>query len=349
VPDIRRILDANANRAREAARVMEEAARFILSDAALAKAIKLWRHDLAAALIPLGAIELHRDTPGDVGTSVTAPAERSRSSVAAVVIAAGKRLSEAMRVLEEYGKVADSTGKFASSIKQLRYRGYALEQQLVAALSPSAPRQWRLCVLITESLCAHHDWLDVARASVEAGADCIQLREKSLDSGPLLDRAHRLVQEVGRRATVIINDRPDIALLAGAHGVHLGQTDLSIAAVRRLAGHQLLVGSSTHNLTEARAAMGDGADYCGVGAMFVTTTKQRKPSGIRYLQQFIKQYPGKPHLAIGGVSPVNIAQLVEAGARGVAVSSVVCGDAHPGRVVRKLLKHLPPPSMESSS
>jgi thiamine-phosphate pyrophosphorylase len=185
MPSVLRIIDANANRAREALRVMEEAARFVLDDAALSDAIKRLRHDLAAVLGRLDALDANRDTPGDVGTRIATPSESARTCVADVAAAAGKRLSEALRAIEEYGKTID-TG-VAADIEQLRYRGYDIEQRLSRAMATGRARQWKLCVLISEALCPGGDWLGVARAAVEGGADCIQLREKQIDGGELLD------------------------------------------------------------------------------------------------------------------------------------------------------------------
>ncbi|MHC4994065.1 MAG: thiamine phosphate synthase [Planctomycetota bacterium] len=335
-----RILDANANRAREALRVMEEAARFVLDDARLAADLKAARHDLAVALAALGPITPHRDTPGDVGTAVAGRGEYARASIESVATAAGKRLSEALRCLEEYGKLRPDGGAFARGIEQLRYRGYDLEQRLALALSRRRAPQWRVCVLVSESLCERHPWLDVAEACLDAGADCLQLREKDLDGDELADRAARLVDLAGqtKKVSVIVNDRVDVALAAGAHGVHLGQSDLSVEAARRVAGPDtgFWIGVSTHSLVEARRAVRAGTDYCGVGAMYPTATKRRKPSGLAYLQRFVRDFPGTPHLAIGGVTPDNAAELAAAGARGVAVSSVVCGAQNPATVVRKL-------------
>ena len=123
-----RIIDANANRAREALRVMEEAARFLLNDVALTEAIKQLRHDLASAINLLGMIEAWRDTPGDVGVGVTTATEGVRASASDVAIAAGKRLSEALRAIEEYAKTID--GGVASRVEALRYRGYEVEKSL---------------------------------------------------------------------------------------------------------------------------------------------------------------------------------------------------------------------------
>jgi thiamine-phosphate pyrophosphorylase len=351
MPSVLRILDANANRAREALRVMEDAARFLLDDADLTAALKDLRHDLAAALARIpGGVEISRDTPGDVGVAIKAPSELTRGSVAEVALAAGKRLSEALRVLEEFGKTlpaagAEGSGSFAAVIESLRYRGYEVERRLNQALAAGRPgRQWRLCVLVSAELCPQGDWLGVAGAALAGGADALQLREKALDAGELLARARQLVSLCRRHgASLIVNDRPDVALLAGADGVHLGQTDLPCRAARQLVGRQLLLGVSTSTLAQARQAAADGADYCGVGPMFPTTTKHKDVIvGPAYLRAFVANFPALPHLAIGGIHAGNLGALVAAGARGVAVSSAVCAAPDPQAAAAELLALLPP-------
>lgn len=344
-----RILDANLNRAREAARVLEDAARFAVADAGLTESLKGLRHELTAAAALLPPLGGARDTPGDVGTGLWGAGERHRTSMHAVATAAARRLGEALRCLEEFGKLVDD--RFAERMKALRYRSYDIEQRLLLRLAPTAVRQWRVCVLVTESLCRHHPWDAVVTASLDGGADAIQLREKGLSDRELLRRARRVVDLCRDRASAIINDRPDVALAAGAHGVHLGQDDLPIADVRRMVGHRLLVGVSTHSMDEAARAIAGGADVCGVGAMFPSSTKSRSPSGAEYLRQFLAAHPGVPHLAIGGIGPDNVDSLVQAGCRGVAVASSVCGAGDPRAVVDRLVATLsasPGPSRDRS-
>lgn len=351
MPTIPRILDANANRAREALRVMEEAARFHLDDRSLARELKQLRHDLAGPIQKLPDLTLHRDTPGDVGTSLTTSAELSRISLAQVVLAAGKRLSEALRCLEEYSKLLPGkAAHLSASFKSLRYRGYTLEQTLNLQLAVhDQPANWRLCVLLTDALCPDGDALRIAQAAIDAAvklkspqALCLQLREKSMDAGPLLDRARKLVK-LGKShgVSIIINDRPDIALLAGADGVHLGQTDLPCPMARKLVGADLLIGVSTSMVNQAEKAIRNGVDYCGIGPMFSTTTKHKDIIvGPRYLQQFVRQFPQTPYLAIGGITLDRLPMLQKHGVRAVAVSSAVCQAADPGRVVTQFLTQL---------
>jgi len=339
-----RILDANANRAREALRVMEEAARFILDDATLAQPIKELRHELSQRLATIPGLIQHRDTPGDVGTQINTPSELNRTGVAHVVTAACKRLTEALRTLEEYTKTLPTATEplnLSQAFEAMRYQAYELEQRLDHALTGAKAKQWRLCVIISEALCPNGDWWQVAQAAINNGANCIQLREKSLDAAQFLQRAKQLVQLCKPKAvTVIINDRPDIALLSGADGVHLGQTDLPCVEARKLAGQQLLIGISTSSLNQAKDALADGADYCGVGPMFVTQTKHNdKIVGPEYATQHAA-WAKLPHLAIGGITLDNIDQLIQARARGVAVCRAVCQAQNPGQVVKEFLNRL---------
>ncbi|MCB9840758.1 MAG: thiamine phosphate synthase [Phycisphaeraceae bacterium] len=348
-----RIIDAAANRAREALRVMEDVARFGLDDAALAGELKAMRHGLRDAIgglsgVGIGEADLlsSRDTPGDVGTSIEGAGEGSRRGLVDVAAAAGARLSEALRTLEEVSKtLADGDDGAARSwerFEALRYAGYDVQRRLALAMSPPA-RQWRLCVLVTEALC-RQPWEVVVRDAIEAGADCLQLREKSLDSRELLARARRLV-EIARPlgASVIINDRPDIALLSGADGVHLGQTDLTVGDVRRLSARlarRLIVGVSCSTLEQARAAVADGADYIGLGPMFVSGTKPKAVlAGPGLVERVVADPVASrvPRLAISGITPANIGELAAVGCRGVAVSAAVCGAADVGAAVRGLL------------
>ncbi|MEM8834845.1 MAG: thiamine phosphate synthase [Planctomycetota bacterium] len=350
----RRAIDANANRAREAARVMEDCARFVLNDSDLSARLKSLRHNLDAALADLpgghAALVASRDTPNDVGTEISVGRESDRASVRDVAAAAGKRLSEALRAIEEFAKV-ESPG-VASRVERLRYAGYDIEKSLNLALMGGRARQYRLCVLITDSLCTHHDWLEVAHRAIEGGADCLQLREKDMEAAELLARARALVELARPRGVaVFVNDRPDIALLAGADGVHVGQRDLAVRDVRALAGDALLVGVSTTTIEQAERAHLEGADLIGAGPMFETSTKltpggrtDGSLAGPAFMRTVAEHgvLRDVPHLAIGGITPANVREVIDAGAKGVAVSSCVCGAEEPGVVGENLRMQLEP-------
>jgi thiamine-phosphate pyrophosphorylase len=334
-----RILDANANRAREALRVAEEAARFALERADLAEAFKRLRHDLREALGRLDPRQMlaARDTAGDIGTAISTKTERQRAGAMDVARAALKRLTEALRAIEEYGKVVDAG--VAAAVEKLRYRAYDLEKRFEEAARPAGKlAAGGLCVLVTESLC-RRPWREVLRAVLAGGAAAIQIREKRLADRVLLARAREAVaaaHEAG--ALAIVNDRPDLAVLAAADGVHLGQDDLAPEEGRRTVGPNRLVGVSTHSLAQALAAAVAGADYIGCGPMFQSTTKPQEAIPGPALCAEVTAQVGLPVMAIGGITPANAAQALAAGARWLAVSSIICGAEDPEAETRRLVE-----------
>ena len=335
-PVVLRLLDANANRAREGLRVLEDYARFILNDDLIVEKLKTLRHHLREAL---SSVLTHaiacRNTPGDVGTQIKTKQEFMREGIADVVTAAGKRLSEALRSLEEYAKTISP--RQAARLEKIRYAFYDIEQTVAMTLRPAGRfASVRLYVLITESFC-RIPWLAAAEAAILGGADCLQLREKDLDSGELLARARRFVALCRKHNIIsILNDRPDIALLAGADGIHLGQTDLSPLAARQILGPDRIIGVSTHCLSDARQALRDGADYIGVGPMFPTTTKQRDfIAGPKYAREVARRI-ALPGVAIGGITPDNAAEVARTGIQAIAVTQAVLCTNNPQLAARKL-------------
>jgi thiamine-phosphate pyrophosphorylase len=197
-----------------------------------------------------------------------------------------------------------------------------------------------LYVLITSSLCRKHP-LDVAKDVLDAGADCLQLREKEMASREYAELAAGMAQmcrDAGR--LFIVNDRPDIALSAGAGGVHLGQEDMSVAQARRVLSGEMVVGVSTHNSAQARQAVADGADYIGVGTVFATQTKPTTElAGTDYVRQVAAEID-LPHVAIGGITADNVAEVIEAGARCVAVCSAIISSEDASRATGEFVRIL---------
>ena len=335
-----RILDANANRAREALRVVEDYARFVLDDGDLSRALKDIRHGLVEATKGFTAEAiLHRDTPGDVGTGIKTEAEATREDLADVITAAGKRLGEALRAIEECLKTTSPAD--AARIEALRYRFYDVEHRVAFTLRRGGHfADVRLYVLITEKLCIR-PWLETAEQAILGGADCLQLREKELDEGELLHRARQLTELCRQHGVLsIINDRPDIALLSGADGVHVGQEDLPAAEVRRLVGNDKLVGVSTHQMEDAKRAVIDGADYIGVGPFFPSATKPRDfIAGPAYAREVAGSIP-LPAVAIAGITAQNVDEVLRTGIRAVAVSSAVVGAPDPRAAAAELKSRL---------
>lgn len=336
-----RIIDAAANRAREGLRVLEDHARFALNDAHLTQRFKQARHRLAegvSGLVGDEALRL-RDTPRDVGTELTARLEARRTSDADVLRANARRVQEALRSLEEYGKRIDPWQ--AERFERLRYECYTLEQALLTTLhARERLRDVRLCLLATDELCPR-GLGPVVQAALRAGCPMVQLREKHVPDGRLLERA-RLLREWTRAAGAlfIVNDRPDLAVLVDADGVHVGQEDLPAAEVRRIVGGRRLVGVSTHNVEQVRQAVLDGADYLGVGPVFPSTTKTFDSlAGLEFVRQAAAE-TALPWFAIGGVTLENLPQLQSAGARRIAVTSAICSADDPAAATRWLLERL---------
>jgi thiamine-phosphate pyrophosphorylase len=337
-----RILDANANRAREALRVMEDYARFILNSSSLSADLKIIRHDLAAALSPIlpDAI-LHRDTAGDVGTTNKTATEFIREDTDHVVTAAGKRFGEANRCLEEFAKTTDPL--IAAKLESIRYRFYIVEQTLALTLhTTNRFRAVRLYVLITQAHCAGRPWQLIAEQTIAGGADCLQLREKDLDAGELLVHAREFVALCRKHNVIsIINDRVDVALSSNADGVHVGQTDLPARDARRIVGHSKIIGVSTHCLDHARQAVLDGADYIGVGPVFRSATKVRDIlPGLDYARQVASEIT-IPAVAIAGINADNIAQVLSTGLRAVAVTAAVTEQPDVAGAARQLKNAIP--------
>ncbi|GBD29334.1 Thiamine-phosphate synthase [bacterium HR32] len=168
---------------------------------------------------------------------------------------------------------------------------------------------------------------DVAQAAVAGGATALQLRDKESAGRALVATARRLVALANPAGVpVVVNDRVDVALAAGADGVHVGEDDLPVADARRLLGPERIVGASAGTVEEARRAEQEGADYLGVGPVFPTATKADagEAIGLDGLRKIVAAVR-VPVVGIGGITVENAAQVVLAGAAGVAVVSAVAG------------------------
>ena len=340
--DTGRVLDANLNRAREALRVLEDYCRFVLDDQFLTGVAKGLRHDLAEASqwLPNSLLLAARETIRDVGTGLTAGAEYQRPTAAAVAEVNLKRLQESLRSLEEYGKViAPDLGR---EVEALRYRAYTLERAVVrGAASRARLATARLYLLLSGSAAsASLEW--VIEQAAAGGVDVIQLREKQLSDRELIDRA-RNVRRWIRKAGVlfIVNDRPDIARLAEADGVHLGQDDLSVKDARRVLGPDGLIGVSTHTIEQVRQAVLDGADYIGVGPTFPSKTKAfDQLAGLNFVRAATAETT-LPAFALGGIGPNNATNVVAAGASRIAVSAAILEADEPEQAAQLLRSMLP--------
>ena len=324
-----RVMDANLNRAGEALRTAEEYARLVLESPGLSAGLKDVRHGLAGAaaawagaLAPEDRPPAHRDIAGDVGTGIKADDEARRPDARSVAAAALRRAAESLRVLSEYGKIANAAA--AAEFESLRYRVYALEPPLLSRSRPGRRLAGaRLYVLVTGAL-SSADPITTAREAADGGADVIQMREKEMEDGEFIRLAAAMNEICLERGVLfLVNDRPHIASLVGASGIHGGQGDLPVHFSRRLLGAEKIIGVSTSSPELAEKALSDGADYIGVGPVYETGTKKhRRAVGLSYVSWAAKW--GKlPFFAIGSVNRDTVEGVLEAGARAVAICTAI--------------------------
>jgi len=334
-----RIIDANFNRAREAFRVVEEFCRFALNSAPLTERTKQLRHELSACLGQLDTARLiaARDTLADVGVGKTVDNQLQRSNLKDCFTAGCKRLTESLRTLAETTQTLNP--EVARTIEKLRFSAYTLEKDIVLFSDTTEKfKPVKLYIIISSNLPA--DVLSLTHRCLAGGADCIQLRAKAIDDDKLFALALEFVK-ICRDAGIlsIINDRVDIAVAAGADGVHLGQNDLPTEDARSLQLAPLIIGKSTHSLEQLHAACEQLPTYVSLGPVFTTGTKpSAEPVGLDYVKQGVEilSSTGIAHVAIGGITLDNIEDVLNAGARAIAVCSAVTESADPTTACKAL-------------
>ncbi len=332
-PGICRILDANLDRAREGLRIIEEWCRFGLGSVQMAGECKEMRQELATW--HSDDIRAARDTPGDPGTELTHPQEEQRISIKQVLQANLCRTQEALRVLEEYGKLYNSG--MGVAFKQMRYRVYTLESNLLAYHRHRLLEQSFLYLVTSNS----EQLFLTVEAALQGGLTLVQYREKNADDLVKLANAHKIRQICHHYgALFIMNDRVDLALAVDADGVHLGQEDVPIALARQLLGPHRIIGRSTTNPDEMQRAIAEGADYIGVGPVYETPTKAGKAAaGLDYVRYAAKN-ASIPWFAIGGIDPNNLNDVLDAGAERVAVVRAIVQAEQPTLITQYFLSQL---------
>lgn len=339
--DLARMVDANANRAREALRVLEDYTRFVLDDEELSERLKNCRHRLREALqfFPAHWLLASRETNQDVGMWISTREEFARSSLWDVVGANCKRAQEAVRTLEECAKVENANG--ARILEQVRYQLYTIEKRL--GVGDRAGHRLAGAVLywlVDPEKCAGNiEWM--LEQAIGGGVQIVQLRDKQAGDRELLELGRRFREVTSSLgATFIVNDRPDIARLCHADGVHVGQDDLTVKDCRRILGPEAIVGVSTHSLDQAQKAVDDGADYIGVGPVFTSQTKAFEQfAGLDYVKQVSAEIR-IPAFCIGGIHEANVEQVRAAGGRRIAVSHALSSQKEPQPVARTLRNKL---------
>jgi thiamine-phosphate pyrophosphorylase len=338
-----RLIDANANRAREGIRTAEDYIRFKSGNTRWAQRLKASRHAISDLLgqafkseILTAARNVSTDPlkPEASEGNCTAQEENAKT----VAHRGLKRAQEALRVLEEYLRGAYPKISIALSIN--RYGLYEAEQWLLNASDAAATLEAaKVYVLLSASLCKT-GLLHTAEAALKGGARILQLREKEGTARAILKQARDLQSLCETYGAVLIcNDRLDLATAAGTGGVHLGQDDLTPAEARKLCGEKLLIGRSTHSPEQAqKAVIVEQVDYIAIGSMYETSTKAgRILAGLKLAEQVAALNLSLPVFAIGGINGEKIKELKAAGVRRIAVSTAVIAQADPEGATRRLI------------
>ena len=172
--------------------------------------------------------------------------------------------------------------------------------------------------------------------AILGGVDLVQLREKDLPGGELLELAKSLMKATAGQAQLIVNERADVALAAGAHGVQLGELGFPVSAARQTLGSGALIGRSVHSEQAALQAESDGADFLVVGTMFATRSHPgEEPAGPDLIRR-ISTNCRLPLVGIGGITPINAYEVIEAGASGVAVITNILAAPDPESAAARL-------------
>ena len=199
----------------------------------------------------------------------------------------------------------------------------------------------RLYVILDAALITSSE-RDCAKSLADAGVRLLQYRNKSASARQYLESSRKLAEVLlSRGVSFFVNDRPDVAFLAGAAGVHVGQDDLDVEQARQVMGPDKLVGVSTHNLEQFERAAASSADYIALGPIFSTLSKANSDPvvGLDLLRK-VRPLTDKPVVAIGGISLERAASAIEAGADSVAVISGILSAADPARRARQYIETL---------
>ena len=327
---IYRAIDANINRAMEGLRVCEDIMRFTLGIADFSEKLKGLRHEVASAagMFPGEALLDSREVESDSGKFYDLPGEKKRESAGDMLGANIHRAIEAVRSLEEFSKLVQCDNR-DNLFQRIRFSLYSLEKQMGSRIRrDDRVRRLRgsLYCIIDSAFVQEGRYTETADQMIKGGAGVIQLRMKGAPAREMLPVARELA-EICKQAGLlfIVNDHADIACLAGADGLHLGQEDLPVSEARRIVPASMIIGISTHSPEQAAEEEANGPDYIAVGPVFDTGSKNgTRLEGIGTdAVRNVCAHTGLPVVAIGGITPESAKELEGTGCASVAVISYI--------------------------
>lgn len=322
--EMNRLLDANINRVSEGIRVVEDVARFVYNQKEFSKELREKRHYLRKLFIEKDRDFFNsRDTKRDVGIEITKESQLDKkSNIKNIVVGNFKRIQEGLRSIEEISKISCDYS-ISKEVETLRYSFYNLEKEFIGSLKPQIPLG--LYGITAENFSKGRSNYEVVTEMIKSGIKIVQYREKFKSLREKLEEA-KILCELCKKNNVlfIVNDHVDIALMVDADGVHVGQEDIPVSEIRKILGVNKIIGLSTHSVEDANRAILQDVDYIGVGPIFPTTTKDRTAVGIEYVE-YVEKNINLPYIAIGGINESNLSQIVEKGAKRIALVSEIVG------------------------
>lgn len=316
--------------------MLEDIARFELNDKTLTDELRSMRQNSAGLRKAFAMYILSRQSGRDLGRK-QAFDSTSRKSVRDIAGASFGRVQEALRVIEEFSKISHS--KEAALAKSLRFRAYSIEKNFMKKLNmifPAFPDGFGLYLVITNPAAGYER---ITEAAVKNKVRVIQLRDKKMHDRALLRTAKNMRRITQDSSTLfIVNDRPDIAVLSDADGVHLGQDDMSVDEARQIMCTGI-VGKSTHNLKQVEQALKQHPDYIGIGPVYSTQSKDIPDPvlGTAKAGAMLRR-ADIPAVAIGGIKEHNLTQVLKAGFRNFGIVTYITDSMQPEREIRKIGK-----------
>ncbi len=340
-----RVIDANLNRACEGIRVLEDFLRFKFDNLVLTKEARNIRHSLRDTFKDIQKdLILARCSDSDIGVEISKVSKDDiKNKELEFIIANFKRCQEALRVIEENLKsniVENSFYQKSKMVEENRFRIYSLEKKVLSFYDSRKKRviPEGIYGITADKFSNGKSNAECVLEMAKAGIKVIQYREKykSLKEKALeLKEIRAITKDYG--VCLIVNDNPDLAILCGADGVHIGQDDLDIEDVRKIVGEDMIIGLSTHSMEQAEDAVKRGADYIGVGPLFTTQTKDNvcAPVGLEYLD-YVSKNIDIPFVAIGGIKLHNIDSVLEYNPKSICLVTEIVGAADIGDMVNKI-------------
>jgi len=340
-----RIIDANLNRVSEGIRVLEDIFRFEYENTTITQELRYLRHCVrnSAGIITPDLLK-NRQVDMDPGVKISAETkEDKRLNKMDLIHANFKRVQEGIRSIEEVLKTIDKYD-IAKQYESLRFKSYTLEKKSFNSLVNSKKKRKQnfpetdIYCLTDEELSCGRSNITVVEEMIKAGIKIIQYREKEK---PLNEKYYECmkIRELTQANGVkfIVNDHVDLALMTKADGVHIGQTDYPVEAVRKLTGDDFIIGLSTHAPEEAIKAQEACVDYIGVGPIYSTQTKKDvcAPVGYSYLEFIVKNI-SIPFVAIGGIKEHNLDEIIKRGASCVGIVSEITGAENIGIKIQNI-------------